>query len=118
MYFTAFNRDVQITYIVCVRTIMHKLTFVSVRALIVAVRVQLYKIASSPKSFPGPMVPRSSPRIVTCTSPSSDVKLKQNHHTTLDMCLALVICYHAAILFSETLMLKYMYVVFGVYMYT
>ena len=37
----------------------------------VAVRVQLYKIASSPKSLPGPMVPRNSPRIVTCTSPSA-----------------------------------------------
>lgn len=45
----------------------------------VAVRVQLYNRASSPNSLPGPMVPRSSPRIITCTSPT--VKIMRNFVT-------------------------------------
>lgn len=48
----------------------YELTLVSVSALMVAVRVQLYRMASSPNSFPGPIDPRNSPRMVTCTSPS------------------------------------------------
>ena len=48
-------------------------TLVSLRALMVAVRVQLYRMASSPKSLPTPITPLGSPFLVTSTSPSDFV---------------------------------------------